>query len=228
MPVLTREARRNPVGLVILATGAAAALATGSWSMLAPWSDRAVWVGLLSAAAYAGTVVVYAWPRPEPPELRAARQLRDALAEQIAAHGGAPTFTLRQLLTEAVVRLDREVIPTLAELIVRNRSLQADISRFRRGDLVAPDASALERLQAIEARQRRTIDSAVRQIANAYAAALVLGQQSASEGRLVSHAQELSRQLQDTHAELAELLDESGSWERRLQEREHGHAQRRA
>ena len=56
-------------------------------------------------------------------------------------------------------------------------------------------------------------------MANAYAATLALAQEGADEARVASEAERWAQQLIDTQDSLAQLLDESGEWDRLLQQR---------
>jgi hypothetical protein len=208
---------RNPVGLALLGLGAAAAALTAVLPPLEPWSGRAGGVALLALLAYGGTVAVHGWPRREAPEVREIRRLRDAMAEQLAVRRGEAS-PLADLLAEALARLDHELLPGIALLVDRHAALRADLARFERGELAAPGPEALGGLRSIERRQREAIADARQQVADAYAATLALGQQSADEARVVAEARRWSEHLGDVQNTLAELIDESADWDRRLAE----------
>src|SRR5215211_8291795 len=141
----------NPIGLAILGLGAVSSALTVTLPALEPWSGRAGGVLLLAVLAYVGTLGVYCWPRREASELRQIRKLRDAMVEQLTARRRAEppqeVSPLTAILAEAVVRLDDEMIPAVAELIDRHELLCSDLARFRRGELVMPDQAALQRLR---------------------------------------------------------------------------------
>jgi len=206
---------RNSVGLALLALGGAAAAMTAFVPQFEPWSGRAPAVLLLAVLAYGGTAAVFAWPRREGPEVGEIRRLRDAMAAQLRGRVGERS-TLSDILAAALAGLDRDLLPDVSRVVARNQTLRADLARFEQGELAAPDPAALGRLRTIERRQREAITATRQQVANAYAAILALGQDSADEARVVAEAMRWSERLSDTRDTLASLLDESTDWERLL------------
>jgi hypothetical protein len=205
----------------MLSASVVAAILTAILPSLEPWSERAWLVLLIGLLGYAGTAGVYAWPSRQAPEVRQMRRLRDAMAWQLAerrrAQGGGQNPALVEILAESVERLDRDMLPAIAELVAHNQALRKSLERFTRGELVAPDRETLSRLEAIEARQRDAVAATRQKVANAYGATLAIAQQSAADLSVVAEVQRWSRQLRDTQEALSELLDESASWEHRLE-----------
>lgn len=211
-----RGAARNPIGLGMVGSSAAAAALTATSPLLEPWSERALFVLLLGIAGYAGTIGIYRWPLRQVPEVREVRKLRDAMATLLAGRQGSP---LAATLGDAIYRLDEDMLPAIAQLVAQNQALKGSLERFTRGELIAPDREALSRLQAIESRQRKAITMTRQQVANAYAATLAISQQSAFDDHVLADAERWSRELSETQTALTEVLDESAYWERRLEER---------
>ena len=203
-----RRAILNPVGLVLLVASALLG-GTATISALATWSDRLFWVAPWGLLAYAVTVAVVAWPRTIDPSIRMVRRIRAGLAvrlrEQAAADRiGAPS-PIAAMLTEALTRLDDEILPALERIVERNSALDEQLRRYASGSLAAPKSDVLERLEEIRSRQREAIATCVSQVASADAALLALAQES-NEPEVIGEAEKWVRNLLAAHGALIELL----------------------
>jgi hypothetical protein len=85
---------------------------------------------------------------------------------------GAPPARTR--ISETVAQLDERVLPTLQQLIERHDAVDASLARYATGELPMPDRAVLDRLRAVEARQRAAITVCVRESVNAEGALLAI------------------------------------------------------
>ena len=117
----------------------------------------------------------------EASELREVRHLRDRLVDllrsgELRGHGTAPVLTRN--LAETVSQLDGQIVPTLQRLVARHETVVGDLAKYDDSELRAPDAEVLERVRAVEERQRAAIAARWRQSANAEAALLAISNES--------------------------------------------------
>ena len=148
---------------------------------LADRAERAPALALLGVAAAAVIAAIERWPRAESAAVRDVRRLRESIAARLAAREAAGqtagTSPLSALMSDALARLDGEILPTLERIAARHDELTRHLRRYDR-DLTAPDAQYLERLRGIHRRQSEALSAAVRQAANADAATLAMAQES--------------------------------------------------
>jgi hypothetical protein len=202
----------NPLGLGILGAGGIIAALTRALPSLETWSDRVGPVLLVAALAYAASVAICCWPTPVAAEVRQIRRLRAAVAEQLALQrpsGSQRNAPLVAMLDDALRCIDDQIEPAVILLATRNHMLRHMLARFDRGELMAPDDASLERLRVVLATQGEALDSAARQVANAYAALLSMAQQGYASGQVAADAECWSSQLLHTEAALAQLMSEN-------------------
>jgi hypothetical protein len=213
-------ALRNRPGLSLLAVGVVLA---GILFVL-PGLGAPTWLAaaslVLGLLAYTLTSAIYYWTPEsgdESPQLKSLRRLRVGIAEQCQLH--ADSEALHQVLTDALRRLDEEMIPSAERLQQRHALLGRDLQRFRSGEMLSPDQERLAQLTALYERQERVAENVGQQVANAYASLLMLTQQVDDDARLTADARQWSNELFETQANLAELLDEETAFDRALKER---------
>jgi hypothetical protein len=85
---------------------------------------------------------------------------------------------LTRNLAETVSQLDGQIVPTLQRLVARHETVVGDLAKYDDSELRAPDAEVLERVRAVEERQRAAIAARWRQSANAEAALLAISNES--------------------------------------------------
>src|SRR5438128_777039 len=186
VPTSWRAALGHPaaIGLAVCSVALWAALV---WlPLLKPWSDYATWLLAWGAVGYAAAVFVLRGSRPDPtivasgsPEIRQLHAIRQAIAHLLHTRETieVQTTELTRVLGEAVQTLDEQIEPTLRELVQREQELRRHLAQWERGELPPPDASVLDRLRAIQARQRSAIDACIQQAANAQATLVALLQE---------------------------------------------------
>ena len=182
--MLNRAALLNAAGIAVLAVSAALALACALLPQLARWSDTPLWVLLAGLAAYASTVAVFALRGTsqeavlESPDLRTVRAIRNRLASldrQTDLVGATPTFA--RTLADTVTHLDEKLIPALELIVQRHVVLEERLAIFEKDAAQQPGDEVLERLYAIERRQRGAIADCVQQATDAEAALLAIAQE---------------------------------------------------
>jgi hypothetical protein len=210
----------NRAGLSLLAVGLVVAVILLVLPGARALSGLAGASALLGLLAYLATCAIYRWTPvvgDEPAQLKALRRLRAGIAEQLALHGESEA--LKRVLSEALRRLDQEMMPSAERLQERHALLGRDLGRFRSGEMPSPDDDRLAQLRALYERQERAADSLGRQVANAYASLVMLTQQTDDDARLTAEAKAWSNELLETHQNLADLLDEEAAFDRALEER---------
>lgn len=214
-----RAALGNWLGIILLSVGAAAAVVIAVVpGFKAPWLVPAAI--LLGLAAYGLTVLVYYWvPESvaESEQVKALRRLRDSIAERLQAQGQGEA--LGPVLSDALRRLDQEMIPAVQRLAQRHALLCRDLGRFRSGEILSPDRERMEQLTKLQERQELAIETVGRQAANAYASLIMLIQQTDDDARLAADAKQWSNELFETQENLSQLLDDEAQFDRELAER---------
>jgi len=174
----------------------------------------------LGLLAYVLTCAIYYWTpesSEETAQLTSLRRLRAGIAEQCRLH--SDNEALRQVLNEALRRLDDEMIPSAERLQQRHALLGRNLQRFRSGEMLSPDQERLTQLTSLYDRQEQVAENLGRQVANAYASLLMLTQQVDDDARLTADARQWSNELFETQVNLAELLDDETAFDRALEER---------
>lgn len=213
---------RNLTGLVLLVLSILLALALALDPALERWAARAPYVLALGLLAYLATVVVYAWPRGEAPELREVKRVRDTLAARLAGRRAAEARDGRadvtRALEDAVKRFDEEIIPALTQIVERHRILGEYLARYQRRGAPRPEPGVLDRLTAIYRRQQEAISAAVQQAINADAMLLALMNESTAETTVATESRNLSNDLVALHDSLRAVLSGDEEWEQLVEQ----------
>jgi hypothetical protein len=214
IPTSWRAALGHPaaVGLAVCSVAAWAALV---WlPPLKPFSDYASWLLVWGAAGYAAAVFVLRGSRSDPtivasgsPEIRQLRAIRQAISHLLHDREAleVQTTELTRVLGEAVQTLDEQIEPTLRELVQREQELRRHLAQWESGALPPPDTNVLDRLRAIQARQRSAIDACIQQAANAQATLVALLQEG-EDSSVATRAWEWADHLLTLYDTLAVVL----------------------
>jgi hypothetical protein len=205
-----RPALTHPAALGLLACSVLLFVATLLVPALRPWADRAVWILVWGAVAYAAAAFILSRSVPKAPsvtspELRQLRAIRQAISTLIGESAAVERSQLGGVLAEAVDRIDYDIEPALQELVQRHRMLSRDLGRYERKELPLPDPGVMDRLWAIHARQRAAIDECIQQAANAQAALVALLREGDSHV-MAARAREWVDDLLTLHDSLDEVL----------------------
>ncbi len=210
-----RAALGNLCGLTLLGLSLVVAAASLSPLVAAGWSGRALWLVACGLAAYCISVGVVARTsaRVDASAVREVRRVRDRLAgllrsERLSGHAAAAAFV--RTIHETVAQLDEEVMPALEQLAARHESVTANLARYANGELAAPDADVLERLRAVEERQRAAMAACVHQTVNAEAAVLAIINDNRDCDVVADDARTRTARLLDLHDALQEMLRVEG------------------
>ncbi|TAK21265.1 MAG: hypothetical protein EPO26_15145 [Chloroflexota bacterium] len=216
-----RDGVRHPIAWILLVASLVIASAILIVPSLARWSDRATLTLAIGLLSFLATAAVVAWPRgrSSTPAMRHAWAVRRAVAERLNARRAvdrdAPS-TFGRALAEALDQLDRRLLPTLEEVVLRHERLGAHLARYQRGELPEPESAAMTRLRGLYERQADAIAEFLRQAANADAALLALEQES-HDTAAIEAARRWAGFLVSMHDTLIDVLgDDRSRWERRL------------
>lgn len=199
-----RDIPGHPAGLALLAASAVLAGIVASLPAAADWSDRAPRLLLLGAGAFAAcAAVVFRWP-PSALELRRVRAARREIARILADRRGsvanAHKATWDRLTSEALLRLDEEIVPALVQLLARRAGLARHLTAYQDARRSSPDPALLEELRATENRQQLAITLAVQWVVNAEATLIAVVQEMGDIATLT--------RLESWLGDLASLHDE--------------------
>jgi len=208
--MLTSGALRPPAGLV-LGLGALVLVATFTSDQLASLRDAApefalftlvCW--LLLALGQLGSGAALAAVRNQ--DLLTVRQMRQDMDARISAlPADSP---LRREFPDILQRLDREIIPKLAELCAKHDELGRRLQQYDRASAAyRPDASTLARLKALHGRQAGVIQGLVQQVVNMDAALLGLIQEG-DEQQMIGKVREWAQEIDFRWQGVAEVLSE--------------------
>jgi hypothetical protein len=201
----------HPAAVAFLVAGVLLAVALVTVPALAGLASRAGLVVLVGALAYITAAAVVAWPdrRQDHPALRDLRAIRRTMAARVEAFtnessNNAPS-PLAPVLTNAMHRLDRDILPTCESIVRQHSELGEQFAAYKTRRLPSPDNATLLRLQEIYRRQEKALVACVQQAANADAALLALTQESDDE-RVVRDTDQWARGLVNTLDALAAML----------------------
>jgi hypothetical protein len=209
--VSARAALLHWAALALLGASLLLGIAMLLWLPLRPWSGQAVWVLILGIAAYLAVVAIVYWTHPTPssPELRKVQRIRHGIAallvEQQTSRHARRDAVLINTLSDAIKRLDEQVLPALQQLVERRSRLNRELARYERGDLHAPAPDVLDRLRRLHSRLQAAIDVCVQQAANAYATLVGLLQEG-DDARMADRAREWADDLLTLYDSLDEVL----------------------
>ncbi len=203
-------ALRPPAGIVLVS---GALLVIGAWVLPGAEPYRGGVTCLLGLTIICGGLLalgqIGAPPRlatVRSEDLSRVRRIRDEMGARIATL--APDNPMRRDFPELLERLDREVIPRLAELIAKHEELARRLSAYDSATgSYRPDAATLQRLRSLYTRQAGQIQGLVQQIVTMDAALLGLIQEGDEQhmmGQVRSWAEEMDVRWQS----LAEVLAE--------------------
>jgi hypothetical protein len=137
-------------------------------------------------------------------DLNTVRQMRNDMEARVRTL--AEDSPVRTEFAEVLARLDREVIPQLAQLCAKHEELGRRLQQYDRASpAYRPDAPTLERLRALHARQQGVIQGLVQQVVTMDAALLGLIQEG-DEQRMIGTVRKWAEEIDFRWQGVAEVL----------------------
>ena len=207
---LVRGALQHPFGIIVLGSSMALTFAMAFLPSLERWSAWAPWVFSWGALCFIVSVFMVSRTRPTPKaqELRDLEAVRRMIAARIkdrkASEGWSRSAVTRSL-EEVHEELEREIIPTMAELLDLQADLTAALREFESGN-VRPDPEMMRRLKALYGRRKAIIEEAVQQAANAAATSIEVIQQH-EQVAATEDAQSAAERLKDMFSALLGAME---------------------
>ena len=206
---LVRTALTHPLGLLLLAAGAAAAAVLQNFPGLEPWSGGAIRLLLWAGAGYLVVAALVLYWQSEPPQLRQLRNIRDRMVRRVSQRGGIQTNPestgLTRVCRDALAYLENEIEPELRKLLRRHKELEDELRPYQRGQVRPPSADLLRQLESRYAGQQEAIDGCLQQVSDMDAALIGLLQE-ADDTRVVENAKAWADELRSLHQILEEAL----------------------
>lgn len=144
-------------------------------------------------------------PRVKDADLEAVLRLRREMGARLAAL--PPDSPTTRGLSDLLAQMDRELIPSLAELVAKRQAVGrrlAEYSQPQSGRL-RPDEAILRRLRSLYERQNEAVRAVVQQVVDMDAALLGLIEEG-DETRLADQVQEWAQEVNLRWQSLAEVL----------------------
>ena len=178
-----RLALTHPFGLTLRATSLLLALTLRYLPGLDRWSHLAGWLVPLGLLVYIASVIALRRTKPaevimpELQDLYSVRTFMEAKLSEDRVDQLTGRSELTRVLADAIDHLDRQVTPSLRQILERHRSLSDLLARYEIGTLPSPGPDVLERLHRIHDRQRAAVDESIQQASNAAATLVAILQE---------------------------------------------------